>query len=182
MEQEIWKPVAGFENYEVSNLGRVKSLNYSHTGKEKILKPFKRKDGYLQVILCRNGKVKKFSVHRLVATAFIPNPYGFEQVNHKDENKINNCVSNLEFCTPKYNTNYGNRTKRQAASMTNHPALSKPVEASKYEDFSEIYLRFASTQEAGRNGYNQVDVAACCRGCYCSRGNFYKGLFWRFAS
>ena len=172
---EKWKPIDGFEGlYEISNLGRVKSLNY---GKEKILKPQNNgKGGYLYVELWKNGKGKKFRVHRLVASAFLPNPEGFEQVNHINEDKTNNIVSNLEFCDAKYNNNYGTRTKRSAA------ALSKVVEASRFSDFREICLRFPSTMEAGRNDYKQSAVAACCRGCYCSRGNFYKGLFWRFAS
>ena len=179
MEHEIWKPVDGFEGlYEISNLGRIKSLWF---GNEKILKPQKDRLGYLRVSLYRNGKVKHFLAHRLVAEAFIQNPKGFEQVNHRDEVKTNNCISNLEWCNAKYNANYGSRTKRISSAQRNHPAKSKPVEASKYPDFSEIELRFASTMEAERNGYVQNYVSACCRGCYCSKGNFYKGLYWRFA-
>lgn len=168
---EQWKPVDGYEGlYEVSNLGRVKSLWFCN---EKILKSQKRKDGYLQVFLCRNGKIKNFLVHRLVATAFIQNPEGFKQVNHRDEDKTNNIVSNLEFCDAKYNINFGSRTER----------TSKAVEASRFSDFSEICLRFASTAEAGRNGYDQGGVAACCRGCFNREGNNkYRGLYWRYAS
>ena len=179
---EEWKPVEGFEGlYEISSLGRVKSLNYRHTGNERILKPGKVGGGYLQVELCRDGKVKRFLVHRLVATAFIPNPEGLPEVNHKDEVKINNCVSNLEHCNAKYNNSYGTHNVRVSAALTNHPAKSKTVEASKYPDFSEICLRFPSTQEADRNGFNQGAVSTCCLGHYCSKGNFYKGLYWRFA-
>ena len=169
--KEIWKPIDGFENYEVSNLGRVKSLKYG-----KILKPQNNGNGYLFVHLCRNGKSKQFCVHRLVATAFIPNPKGFKQVNHRDEVKTNNCVENLEFCNAKYNNSYGTRMEKVAA------ALSKVVEASKYPDFRTIKLRFASTNEAGRNGYDKGHVSACCRGCFNREGNNkYRGLFWRFA-
>ena len=178
---EQWKPVKDYEElYEISNLGRVKSLGNDKSRKEKILKHRKRRNGYLQVGLCRNGKVKMFPVHRLVATAFIPNPFGLPEINHRNEDKTNNCVSNLEFCTREYNINYGSRTKRAAASMTNHPARSKAVEASRFPDFRIIELRFASTKEAGRNGYFSSAVSACCNGCYCSKGNFYKGLFWRY--
>ena len=181
MEQEIWKPVKGFENYEVSNLGKVKSLNYHRTGVEKVLKPSNDKDGYLQVVLFKNGKPKMFRVHRLVASAFIPNPEGFEQVNHRDEVKDNNCVENIEWCDCKYNINYGTRTERNAASRINHPAKSKAVEASRFSDFREICLSFPSTMEAKRNGYSQSTVSHCCLGNYCSKGNFYKGLYWRYA-
>ena len=183
MEQEIWKPVEGFENlYAVSNLGRIKSLWF---GREKILKPHKVK-GYLQVGLCRNGKIKQFYVHRLVAEAFLPNPLGLPEVNHKDENKSNNVVSdvvsNLEWCSHKYNSNFGTRNERVASALTNHPAKSKTVEASKYPDFREIELRFASTWEADRNNYKQGAVSACCRGCFHREGNNkYKNLYWRYA-
>lgn len=181
MEQEIWKSIKGYEGlYEVSNLGRIKSLWY---GREKILKPYKNKDGYLQVILSKNGKVKNFRVHRLVAEAFIPNPMGLPEINHLDENKANNVINNIEWCDRNYNINYGSRTERMAAARINYPALSKPVEASKYPDFREICLRFPSTMEAGRKGYHQGHVSDCCRGCFNREGNNkYKGLFWRFAS
>lgn len=179
---EQWKPVEGFENYEVSNLGRVKSLNYNRTGIEKVLKSQKRRDGYLQVGLRKDGKLKMFLVHRLVSTAFIPNPLGLPEVNHRDEVKTNNCVSNLEFCDCKYNINYGTRNERIASAHINHPAFSKAVEASKYPDFRTIELRFVSTMEADRNGYGQGNVAACCRGCFNREGNNrYKNLYWRFA-
>ena len=183
LKKEEWRPVKGYEGlYEVSNFGRVKSLNYNHTGKEKILKPFKRKDGYLQVILCRNGKGKMFSVHRLVASAFLPNPNNLPQVNHKDEVKTNNCVSNLEFCDCKYNINYGSHNERVAAAQRNNPARSKVVEASKFSDFRTIEFRFASTREADRNGFNHGNVSTCCRGCFNREGNNrYKNLYWRFA-
>lgn len=173
---EQWRPVEGYEGlYEVSNLGRIKSLNYNHTGVEKVLKP-KNNKGYLRVDLRKDGKHKFFLVHRLVATAFLPNPEGFEQVNHINEDKTNNCVDNIEWCSRRYNNNYGTRNVRIGA------ALSKPVEASKYQDFSEICLRFSSTAEAGRNGYQFQNVSACCRGCYsANRRNFYKNLYWRFA-
>lgn len=176
--KEEWQPIAGYEGlYEVSNLGHVKSLGNDKSRKEKIMKPEKDKDGYLRVTLCRNGKGKHFKVHRLVATAFLPNPEGFPEINHLDEVKTNNCISNLEWCSTKYNSNYGTRNGKIAS------ALSKTVEASRFSDFRTIEFRFVSTQEAGRNGYDQRSISACCRGCYsANRRNFYKGLFWRFAS
>lgn len=180
---EQWKPIDGYEGlYEISNLGSVKSLNYSRTGVEKILKPGKAKKGYLRVSLYRNGKHKMFYVHRLVAEAFLPNPEGFEQVNHRDEVKTNNVVSNIEWCDAKYNANYGTKIERQVASQRNHPAKSNAVEASKYSDFRTIELFFASTMEAERNGFNHRAISSCCRGCFNREGNNkYKGLFWRFA-
>ena len=112
-----WKDIPGYEGlYQVSNLGEIKSLNYRNTGKEKIIKPRKNKGGYLRVVLCKNGKQKDFLVHRLVAIAFIPNHNNYNQVNHKDENPSNNNVNNLEWCTSKYNSNYGNRNKKLSES------------------------------------------------------------------
>lgn len=175
MEEEIWKSIKGYEGlYEISNLGRIKSLNYNRTGKEKIIKPQKnKKNGYLQVNLYRNGKRKYSLIHRLVATAFLPNPLELPEVNHKDENPSNNIVGNIEWCDRRYNINYGSRIER----------TSKPVEASMFSDFREICLRFSSTAEAKRNDFTKSAVAACCRGCYCREGNNkYRGLYWRFAS
>ena len=109
---EIWKDIQGYEGlYQVSNYGNVKSLNYRMTGKERILKSGKTVNGYLAVDLCKNGKRKHSLIHRLVAQAFLENPNNYPQVNHKDENKQNNHVSNLEFCTSFYNMNYGTRNE-----------------------------------------------------------------------
>lgn len=104
---EIWKDIKGFETYQVSNLGRVKS----NRSRKTILKPNDLK-GYQQVTLINNNERKSFLVHRLVAKAFIPNPNNYQEVNHKDENKANNSVSNLEWCNRTYNCNYGDRNKK----------------------------------------------------------------------
>ena len=112
---EQWRPIEGYEGlYEVSNLGRVKSLK---CGRERILKPQMKKKGYLQVGLRKEGKYKMFKVHRLVAQAFIPNPEGLPQINHKDENPSNNRVENLEWCDSKYNNNYGTHNERIVQTM-----------------------------------------------------------------
>lgn len=104
MEEEIWKEIEGYSNYKVSDKGRVKSL-YKN-GKEKLLKPSKNKNGYLRVTLTKDHKVKHIFIHRLVAQAFLENPDNLPQVNHKDENKENNCIENLEWCTASYNVKY----------------------------------------------------------------------------
>lgn len=114
---EIWKPIVGYDGlyewYEVSNFGNVRSLNYRGEGKIKCLKTYITKEGYKFVRLRINkNKRKHINVHRLVAQAFIPNPNNLSQVNHKDEDKTNNRVDNLEWCDSKYNINYGNRTKK----------------------------------------------------------------------
>ena len=127
---EIWLPIEGYENlYEVSNLGRVRSLKRTVTNKNgvtqkvpgKILKPGTQQNGYLTVALCKNGISRSFYLHRIVSTAFLPNPDNLPCVNHLDENKQNNSVENLEWCTQKENINYGTRNKRVSEK------LSKPV-------------------------------------------------------
>lgn len=96
---EIWRKIEGFEKYEVSNLGRVRSLDYKHTGEIKVLRPILNRYGYLRINLYKNSKLCSRSIHRLVAQAFILNPENKKQVNHIDANKQNNIVSNLEWCT-----------------------------------------------------------------------------------
>lgn len=105
---EIWKNIN--DRYSVSNLGNVKS-NYAN--KERILKPYKNHRGYLMVDLRSPNNRKSVLVHRLVAQAFILNPNNLSEVNHKDEDKTNNCVDNLEWCDTKYNCNYGTRNQRK---------------------------------------------------------------------
>lgn len=112
-EIEIWKDIEGYEGlYQVSNFGNVKSLNYNRSGKENILKPQKNENKYLHISLCKNKKQKTFLLHRLVALAFLKNPQNFPCINHKDENKENNHVDNLEWCTHEYNLKYGTRLEK----------------------------------------------------------------------
>ena len=132
---EEWKAIKGYEGlYEVSNFGRIKSLSrivtlegrwgkYSRTKGERIMAQML--DGqkhYLMVSLCKNGTVKRYLVHRLVAQAFVENPYNLPEVNHKDENKTNNHFENLEWCTHQYNSIYGTR---KAASRGERNAANK---------------------------------------------------------
>ena len=110
--QEIWKDIEGFENlYQVSNLGRVKSLSHIveksdgsiQTYKEKVLHLGSMTSGYNFAGLTKNKICKNYSVHRLVAKTFIPNPNNYKDVNHKDGNKKNNRIDNLEWCSRSYN-------------------------------------------------------------------------------
>lgn len=130
-EQEIWKPIKNYEGiYEISNLGNVKSLNYNRTKKEKILKPRKDKKGYLYVMLYKNKYGKNFSIHRLVAQAFIPNPENKPEVDHINTIKDDNRIDNLKWATHIENNNNKltiQRLRQNHAdfSGSNHPASKK---------------------------------------------------------
>ena len=140
---EEWRDITGYEGkYQVSNLGRVKSLNYRRTGKDKVLKQLKNPQGYLAATLYRDGKSKKFLIHRLVAQAFLPNLDELPEINHKDENKKNNCVDNLEWCTSKYNKNYGGHTERRILTLKSNGKHCKKVKC------IETQQVFSSCREA----------------------------------
>ena len=111
-DNEIWKDIPFLKGYyQASNIGRIKSLKrekvVNQYSSETVLKQRKGRDGYMIVNISVNNKCKTYKVHRLVAAAFLENPQNLPQVNHKDENKMNNVVSNLEWCSSKYNNNYG---------------------------------------------------------------------------
>ena len=102
--REIWKPIKDYEGlYEVSNLGNIRSYIYHNGTYDRILKPRKVKDGYLMVVLTKEKKRKSFQVHQLVARTFIPNIKGYKEVNHKNLDKTDNCVTNLEWTTRREN-------------------------------------------------------------------------------
>ncbi len=162
---EEFKDIENYEGlYKISNFGRVYSVKSG-----KFLKPQKHKDNYLLVNLYKNEKMKTYKIHRLVAQAFIPNPLNLPQINHKDENKANNNVSNLEWCNSKYNINYGTRTEKVTEK------LSKPV--LQFTKDGELVAEYPSTQEAARQtGIVQNNISSCCLGSRKSAGNYV----WKF--
>ena len=171
---EIWKDVVGYEGlYMVSNLGRIKSLGNDRTRKDKILNPIKNRNGYLKVSLCKNGKQKAYYIHRLVAQAFVQNDSLFNtDINHKDENPLNNNAENLEWCDRSYNINYGTRNERCAKSNTNNPKRSKKVLC------VETGIVYKSVNEVERQtGLAYQSICACCNGRQKSCGR----LHWKYA-
>ena len=180
-ESEAWKDVVGYEGYyQVSNKGNVRSLErIDSIGRKwggRTRKHFCREGGYPEINLYKDGLRKQKLIHRLVAEAFIPNPKSFLEVNHRDENKKNNCVENSEWCDARYNNNYGTRIER----------VSKKVRAINIKTGEAI--TFNSAQEAGRKGYSNGGVSAACRGVYKSTngkliggdGHTYKGHRWYY--
>lgn len=177
MEEEIWKEVVGWEGlYQVSNFGRVKSLPRLHNAKhpyitkEKILSPrvCGNQREYLAVMLCGKYTTKQKRIHRLVAEAFIPNPNGYKEINHKDENKGNNHASNLEWCSRKYNINYGNRALKMA--------LSTSIHVEQLDEYSNVIHTFSSMKEASQ--FIGVDSSNISKACSCKRK--CKGYYWRY--
>lgn len=115
---EEWRDIKGYEGlYQVSNTGKVRSLNYLRMGVIRELRQRVGKDGYCMVVLSKNNKQEYKLVHKLVAEAFIPNLDNLPEINHKDECKTNNVVENLEYCSKSYNINYGSRNKRVADKL-----------------------------------------------------------------
>lgn len=192
--EEIWKDIKGYEGrYQVSNLGRVKSLTRNKI-KGKILtlklsKLTKRSGtGYLSVHLWKNGKGKYYTVHRLVWTAFNGEiPKGL-QVNHIDENHLNNCIENLNLMTSKENNNWGTRNKRVSETLKGRKRpteifekLRRPIEA--ISENGAIVYKFVSIAEAERNGFSRTAIKACVKNRYWNNKgkNIYKDLIWRYA-
>lgn len=173
--EEIWKDIDGYEGlYQVSNIGRVRSLKF---GKIKVLKQEIIKKGYKRVHLLKNRKMKGYLVHRLVAEAFIPNNNNLPCVNHKDEDKTNNRIENLEWCDIKYNANYGTAIQRSSKTRINHPSMSKPV--IQYTKSGYFITEYKSTKEAQRHtGISHKNISSCC-----NNKQHHKsagGYVWRF--
>lgn len=183
---EIWRDIIGYEGlYQVSSWGRVRSLNYNHTGRVQVMKLKKGTHGYFEICL-HKGKSKKFyRVHRLVGMAF-PDMVGWIEkvkgkpfaelvINHKDQNKENNHVSNLEWCDEPYNDNYGTRNERISKAMTNGK-LAKRV--AQYTLDGKLVKIWESLSEIARQtGWSKGNIGQCCLGktysqCY--------GFIWRY--
>lgn len=213
MKGEIWKDIEEYEGkYQVSNMGRVKSLERTvrcglnggcyRTIPERIIKPIKDNYGYLVVNLWEDGKKKTCKVHRLVATAFLPNPENLPCINHRDENKRNNLAQNLEWCDVKYNNNYGTKNQRASEKLRGRKLSEEHIRKLRGRKLSEEHIRkiaekqrnntrtskpvysvdkvtgeikeYPSAKEAERcTGIYHGSIIRCCRGERNSAGGFY---------
>lgn len=185
--EEIWKDVVGYEGlYQVSNIGNVKSLNWRGLGKPKnlYLKPHNK--GYLQVELAKDGNKKCYTVHQLVATAFIPNPNNLAQINHKDEDKKNNRVDNLEWCTRSYNAAYSidrhperkpNGIGRRKGSR--FKGINSELKILQLSLDGEIVKEWSCSRDIFlKTGMSDWSISECCRG---NRKTAY-GYKWQYAN
>ena len=168
--KEEWRPIPNFEGlYEVSNLGNVDSLNYHMTKKRKRLKARLDIHGYYCVCLSNKQKVKRFKIHRLVALCFIQNPDNLPCINHKDENRQNNRVDNLEWCTYQYNNTYGSRIEKMKDKI-----CIPVIQLAKDGDF---VARYNSIEEAScLNDLEHRNISVVCSG----KRDFAGGYRWRY--
>lgn len=146
--------------------------------KQKFISTSLDEKGYVKVSLWVNKKVKTLKIHRLVAKYFIPNPYNYKEVNHKDEDKTNNCVSNLEWCNRKYNVNYGNRSKKVSQSMLNNRQSKKVLQYDRNGNFVREYpsIHEAARQLGKESVHGEQNISICARG---KTGKAY-GYIWKF--
>ena len=184
--EEIWSDIKEYESwYQISNKGRIRSVDRTVKCKDgsirfykgKVMTCVKDKDGYNCTGLSKNGIIKNYRVHRLVAQAFIPNPENKPQINHKDENPANNHVCNLEWVTNQENVNYGSHNEKQAKSLINHPILSNPV--CQFDLNGNHIKTYPSAAQAERDlNVASTQIGMCCRHKY-----GYKtcgGFIWEF--
>ena len=190
MGKELWKVIPEFNDYEISNQGRLRCKSrYLKRGKgtmhcdSHFLKPVDNGRGYLKVTLKQNGRAKRFYVHRLVAMAFIPNPINKPFINHKDNNPKNNNVNNLEWCTPQENVDWmiiQGRNKRNPEWLKNCKNGSskyfKPVKGTNLKTGEVIY--FDCLNDVKNEGFQPACVCNCCK----QKRKTHKGYIWEYAS
>lgn len=160
IKKEIWKDIKDYEGlYQVSNLGRIKSLakpDFNGKTKDSFIMKLDTHSPYTSIQLSKKGKSKYFLVHRLVALAFIPDYFEGAVINHKDENKRNNNADNLEWCTVQHNNRYGSR------SFNISEANSTPVVGINVQTGSQIFLK--SMTEAEGLGFSSAHISYCASG------------------
>ena len=177
-ENEIWKVIPNYENYEASNFGRIRSIDRvvkrdrytTRKIKGKILQQFAKNSGYLQVNLSKNSKIETKTVHRLVAITFLENTNNYTDINHKDENKHNNNVSNLEWCNYEYNNTYKDIHLRRNKDNTTRKVIQYDL------DMNEIKRWNTITDASKEFNTNIANIIKCCKG----ERNHCCGFKWRY--
>ena len=174
---DVWKDVPGYEGlYKISNSGKVKSLRFNHSSKEKVLRNRIVGGGYCQVILYKNKNKKAFYVHVLVANSFILNPNNFPEVNHKDGNKTNNHVDNLEWVTSKQNSVHAVKTGLRVVPKGKEHYRSKKI--NQYDKLGNFVKTWNSMNEIKRTlGYCTSNIFKCCNGIIKSS----YGYVWKYS-
>lgn len=186
MENEVWKDIVGYEGlYQISNLGRVKSLKRKvYAGRNRMRWQYERilsnnktnGNGYIVVSLNKESKSKNKYVHRLVAEAFLENPNNYKYINHKDQNTFNNNANNLEFCTAQYNSTYRDAHIKRGLKFRNNLVNSKKVY--QLDENENIIKEFPSMAEASRElGTNHTSIYACING----KQKHAFGYKWKYA-
>ena len=179
---EIWKAVQGYEGrYEISNLGRVKSLNYNHTKKPKILAPKHHSSGYDTVTLCNNGIHKNKPIHKLVADAFIPNPNNLPQVNHIDGDKSHYSVDNLEWVSASDNVRHAIKNGLRRPFVSDNGFGATHIHRRAVYQFSmdgELIQRWECISDASREySCRPSSIVNCCQG----RNKSLRGYKWSYS-
>lgn len=184
--QEIWKDINEFEGYYmISSYGRVKSVIRTvkscdriggyRTVNERIMSTRIDKYGYLTVKLNKDGHFKHCTIHRLLAQAFIPNPNNLPSINHKDENKLNSTISNLEWCSVQYNNLYNHRQEKIAIKLRENNKTGKAI--LQFDACGNIINEFSSLRDLNRKlGVSRTEVRNCCIGNRSS----YHGCMWKY--
>ena len=189
-EHEIWKDIKGYEGlYKISNFGRIIRLQYIRRNiltkrvsiyKLHFIKPILQK-GYLSCSLSKNGVIKRFRLHRLIAINFIPNPNGYKVVNHIDGNKINNSLKNLEWCTIADNNRHAYRTGLNKGSYGMKGKKGSLCKLSKsvcqYNINGDLIAEYDSVATASEcTGAKKSSISRCARGFL----KKHKGFIWRY--
>lgn len=183
---EEWRDIEGFDGYQVSNIGRVKTLNYNRTGEERILQTVEGGKKYLVLTLCKDGKKYNRKVHRLVAEAFIPNPDNKPQIDHINTDRTDNRVENLRWVTPKENINnpltivkLSENAKRCENAKGCELGKIRSISVKQYSKDGVLLETYPSAAEAERQtGVYHSSITACCKNKQKSAGSY----LWRYAS
>lgn len=179
--KEMWKDIAGYEGkYQISSLGKVKIFNYKNTKNVRIMKDFIDGRGYIRACLCKNGIGKFYSVHRLVAEAFIPNPENKITVNHKDGNKLNNKVDNLEWNTYAENNIHAIVNNLRPRKLGKDNLTSKIIYQIDIETDKILNIFYGTGDIKRKMNYKDTSaISKCCRNIKNYKTAY--GYKWRYA-